>query len=340
MRERLLDEMWESGHPLARLARALLAPLGWVFGAIVQIRNLAFDCGWIAQHTLALPAIGVGNLTVGGTGKTPVSAWIAGRLRGGGATPAVVLRGYGGDEPLVHARLNPGVAVVVDADRVRGVAHTRAAGATVAVLDDGFQHRRARRDAEVVLLSADRVGPVRMLPAGPWREPLSSLRRADLVVVTRKSASLVRARELLAHAMRFAPGAAGAVVCLAPDTLAACQSTIVRPASAIVGADVLAISAVGDPHAFEAQLRVLGAAVTSARYPDHHRFSATDAGGLAVRASHATWAVCTLKDAVKLAPLWPREAAPLWYLSQRVSVESGAEAFDALIARFSARTAP
>lgn len=340
MPERLLDAVWESGGPVARVARGLLRPLGWTFGAVVALRNHAFDRGWLTAHALALPAVAVGNLTAGGTGKTPMAAWIAARLRERGATPAVVLRGYGRDEPLVHARLNPDITVVVDPDRVRGVERARAGGATVAVLDDAFQHRRAHRDADVVLLAADRAGPVRLLPAGPWREPLQSLGRADLVVVTRKSASPVRARELLAHALRFAPRAAGCVVWLAPGALTACGSGDTRPAAAIAGTGVLAVSAVGDPRAFEGQLRVLGAQVTPARYRDHHRFTTRDANALAGRAARTGSVVCTLKDAVKLAPLWPRQAPPLWYLSQRLSVEAGAEALDALIARFAARTAP
>ena len=98
-----------------------------------------------------------------------------------GAQPAVVLRGYGEDEPLVHERLNPSIPVIVNPDRARAVALAAARGATIAVLDDAFQHRAIRRDADLVLVSADRWTPdVRVLPAGPWREPLTALRRATL----------------------------------------------------------------------------------------------------------------------------------------------------------------
>src|SRR5471032_2745808 len=168
--------VWESSAIGARVVRAALIPFSWVYAATVAARNAAYDRGWLRSHRLALPAISVGNLSVGGTGKTPVSAFIAARLAELGARPAIVMRGYGGDEPLVHARLNPGIPVVVTADRVRGTADARANGRTVVVLDDAFQHRRAKRDADLVLLSADRAGPVRALPAGPWREPLTSLK--------------------------------------------------------------------------------------------------------------------------------------------------------------------
>jgi tetraacyldisaccharide 4'-kinase len=340
MRERVLDQVWESGHVVARVVRALLIPPSWVFGGIVRLRNRAYDRGWIAQQPLSLPMISIGNLTVGGTGKTPVTAWIASRLRERGGAPCVVLRGYGGDEPLVHRRLNPDVPVVVDADRVGAIARMRDAGATVAVLDDGFQHRRARRDADVVLLSADRFGPVRLLPAGPWREPLTALGRASMIIVTRKSASRIRARELLSHALRFAPRAEAAMVHLAAEALVACDSNASLATGALADADVLAISSIGEPRAFESQLRALGARVVSASYPDHHHFTAHDATSLAERALGVQWAVCTLKDAVKLSALWPRGASRLWYLSQRVSVEAGAESLDALIARFAPRVTP
>jgi tetraacyldisaccharide 4'-kinase len=331
-RDEAIAYVWESGSVGARLLRGLLWPLGWLFGQIVELRNAAFDRGFFAAHELSLPSISVGNLSVGGTGKTPVAAWLVGRLKAAGARPAIVLRGYGGDEPLVHARLNPGVPVIVNADRVAGVDEARAAGANVVVLDDAFQHRRARRDVDTVLLSADRFGPVRPLPAGPWREPLGSLARASLIAVTRKSASPVRARELLSHALRFAPQAAGAILYLSPDALVQWDSGITEPVTTLFGAPILAVSAIGDPRAFVAQLRVAGAQVEAVSYPDHHAFTAADAESLAARAQGKRRVVCTLKDAVKLAVVWPRQAAPIWYLSQRVTVEAGGESWDRLVA--------
>ena len=340
MRERLLlAYVWESGDFVARLVRLLLRPFGWLFETIVALRNRAYDRGWLRTVSGGLPTIGVGNLTVGGTGKTPLAAWLATRLREGGARPAIVMRGYGSDEALVHARLNPDIPVIADADRVRGVGRARAAGATIVLLDDGFQHRRAQRDADVVLLSADRFGPVRPLPAGPWREPLTALSRATVVVVTRKTASRVRARELLQHALRFAPGASGVMVHLAADGLVSAADGSLLALDALSRTAVLAISAIGDARAFESQLRSHGAFVTGAAFPDHHAFSASEVNALAFRTTEFRFAVCTLKDLVKLAPMWPREAPPLWYLSQRVIVEAGAEVLDGLVADFAARGA-
>lgn len=326
-----MARVWESSSPVARAARTALRPASWAYAAVVAARNAAYDRGWLPAHVLAVPSVSVGNLTVGGTGKTPVAAYVAARLADRGLKPAIVMRGYGNDEALVHSRLNPGIPVVIAADRVRGALQAKAMGRNVVVLDDGFQHRRARRDADIVLLSADRAGPVRPLPAGPWREPLASLARASLIVVTRKGASPVRARELLMHVRRFAPQAGGAIIHLAATRLVAWASGDELAASELRDKRVLAIAAIGDPHAFAAQIAEAGARVDLAAARDHHAWSAADAAVLVRRAATVDIVLCTLKDAVKLGPVWPREAPPLWYLSQRVAVESGAAELDRLL---------
>lgn len=332
MPESAIDRVWESSGIGSRLARGALIPASWVYAATVAARNAAYDRGLFRSHALALPAVSVGNLTVGGTGKTPVAAFIAARLLQLGMKPAIVMRGYGDDETRVHERLNPEIPVIVAADRVRGVKEASAKGHSVVVLDDAFQHRRAKRDADIVLLAADRAGPVRALPAGPWREPLTSLRRASMVMVTRKSASAVRARELLAHARRFAPQAAAAIVLLAADRLVDSLSGESLDVSAIRDKSVLAVAGIGDPRAFSTQLSDIGARVELVAERDHHAYTAADAALLALRAAGADFVVCTLKDAVKLSTLWPRQAPPLWYLSQRVVVESGAAELDGILA--------
>ena len=332
MSDGVVNRIWESGALSARLMRGALRPASWVYSAAVAVRNAAYDGGLFRVHDLALPSISIGNLTVGGTGKTPLSAYVAARLERRGLKPAIVMRGYGDDESLVHARLNPGIPVVIAADRVAGVAEARARGCDVAVLDDAFQHRRARRDVDVVLLAADLAGPVRLLPAGPWREPLTSLKRASLIVVTRKSASPVRARELLAHVRRFAPEAAGIVVHLAANQLVPWMPGEARELDTLRSQSVLAVAAIGDARAFASQLEEQGARVELITERDHHAWSSADAAVLARRASGVDIVVCTLKDAVKLGPVWPREAPPLWYLSQRVVVEAGEDQLDRILA--------
>ncbi|MFL5581321.1 MAG: tetraacyldisaccharide 4'-kinase [Gemmatimonadaceae bacterium] len=333
MLERAASWVWFGRGPLPATARAALAPLELAYGAAVRARAALYDRGVLASRETAIPAVSVGNVTVGGTGKTPVAAWLASALAARGARPAVVMRGYGADEPLVHAALNPAVPVVVAPDRVAGTARAREQGCDVAVLDDAFQHRRARRVADVVLLSADRWdGRVRLLPAGPYREPLDALRRASLVLVTRKAADPARAEEAASHARRAAPMVPIAVAHLAPGELRSTVDGRTLPLDALRGARALAVCAVGDPAAFLAQLRPVAGHLDAAVFPDHHAFTAEEAGALAARAERADHVVCTLKDAVKLAAHWPRAARPLWYVSQRVVLERGGGEVERLVA--------
>ena len=334
--ERIVQRIWFGDGAVSRVGRLALLPLELSYGAAIAARGALYDAGILRAHDPGIPAVSVGNLSVGGTGKTPVAAWIATALRDRGAQPAIVLRGYGDDEPLVHELLNPGVPVITAPDRVAGVEEARRRGADVAVLDDAFQHRRVRRDADIVLVSADRWdGRVRLLPAGPWREPLRALRRAALVVVTRKAASAELATQVVSTLERVAPSLPSAIAHLAPGSLRRVgdpgQS---RPLEALAGRRVLAIAAIGDPAAFRHQLEAAaGRSVDAAFFGDHHAFTTADLGRLSERAAKAEFVVCTLKDAVKLGPLWAREAPSLWYVSQRLDLERGMAAMDALLSR-------
>ena len=333
MREpRFVERIWRGDDTGAQLGRAALAPVEALYAGVVALRGAMYGAGLLRSHELALPSVSIGNLSVGGTGKTPVSAWIAAQLISRGARPAIVLRGYGDDEPLVHATLNPSVPVIVSPDRVRGVERAVVAGASVAVLDDAFQHRRARRSADIVLVSADSWPKrVRLLPAGPWREPLRALRRASLAIVTRKAASADDAAVVAAAIAGAAPGLPTATVHLAADALRGAGHPGERPLSTLAGLDVQAIAAIGDPRAFLQQLEAAGARVRPELFADHHAYTVADAERIALEGARADLSVCTLKDAVKLAHLWPRAAAPLWYVSQRVTVERGAAAVSSLL---------
>ena len=325
-----LSALWASDAIGARVARAALVPAELVFGAITAARSSLYSSGVCTGQPTAIPALSVGNLTVGGTGKTPLAAYFASRLTRAGAKPAIILRGYGEDEPLVHRTLNPSVPVVVSADRLAGADEAMRAGCDVVVLDDAFQHRRAARIADVVLVSADGWREHRhLLPAGPWRERLTAARRASIVIVTRKAVSLDRA-DLVGEAVRRTAGVSCAVVHLHASELREVNGSRTATIDALRGESVLAISAIGDPAAFDAQLMAHGAVVTPVRFRDHHRFTVGDAESLAATAKGYDRAVCTLKDAVKLGPLWPGQS-PLWYVSQRVVVERGDDAVDAVL---------
>jgi tetraacyldisaccharide 4'-kinase len=328
----LAHRLWTSAGVGARVARAALYPIEVAYGATVSTRRTLYDRGLLRSHQLALPAVSVGNLTVGGTGKTPISAWLVTQLASRGARPAVVLRDYGGDEALVHAALNRGTPVVTGADRVDAVRRAREQGADVVVLDDAFQHRRARRDADVVLLSADSWrASRRLLPAGPWREPLSALRGASLVVVTRKAAPIDVLEEVWAAAVARAPAVPRAAARLAPAALIDAHAQTSRPLSSLGGVDLIAVAGVASPATFRQQLEELGARVRLHAYADHYAYTANDALRLARTGERAQLVVCTLKDAVKLAPLWPRDGPGLWYLSQQVILERGRPEMERLI---------
>ena len=316
----------------ALLARAVLTPFEWVYGAAVLLDGARRASG--AGRT-DVPTVSIGNLTVGGTGKTPIAAWFASQLRVRGCAPALLLRGYGDDEPLVHAALNPGVPVLADADRRRAAAQAIEQGATALVLDDAFQHREMPRDVDVVVVSADLWSdlPVRLLPAGPFREPLSALRRANLIIVTRKAVSVERSAEVANQLTRVSGGVPLAVAHLAPGRLCAWTGGAGEPLEALRGQRVLAVSGIGAPKAFLAQLDATGAQVQAATFGDHHAFSARDVLDLAAPAAQVDRVICTLKDAVKLGPQWPARYPPLWYLSQLVVFETGSAGVEAVLDR-------
>jgi tetraacyldisaccharide 4'-kinase len=316
----------------ARLLRALLTPAELIYRSAVNARGKLYDWGIFSAEEFSVPVLSVGNLTVGGTGKTPVAAWLARLLIEKGVTPAIVLRGYGGDETIVHQRLNPGISVITAPDRARGIRETIASGVGAVVLDDAFQHRRASRDADVVLINADAwTGTLRLLPAGPWREPLQSARRATLIVVTRKIADLSTVEDVRRALANAAPQVPLTTVHLAPANLTSTSTGQILPLHALQGVDLTAIAAIAHPDAFFKQLTDLGAIVRPISFPDHYAFTADDARSLARRASDSDFVVCTLKDAVKLEALWPAEAGSLWYVSQRLRIEDGQENIDRLI---------
>ena len=331
---KLATTIWSSDALWASLARSLLAPASALYGGVTAARNAMYDRGTLATTRGEIPVVSVGNIAVGGTGKTPVAAWIAAELQRRGARPAVVLRGYGDDEPRVHALLNPGLPVIVNADRVAAVRDAAANGADVAVLDDAFQHRRIARVEDIVLVSADRWRePVRLLPAGPWRESPAALRRASLVMVTRKAVSADEASALLQHLLPLTGSGRGAVAELGLADLRNAVTGVARTLSDMRGKRILVVAGIADPAALAAQLQQVGADIDMREFPDHHFYDSADIARLVHDSRGFDHTVCTLKDAVKLGPRWPREGPSLWYVSLRCTVESGNADVSAMLDR-------
>jgi len=286
----------EAGLP-GYLLSGLLAPASWAYGLLVSMRNGVHerDGGGRVQ---GLRVISVGNLAVGGTGKTPFAAWVARFLTDRGVSTAIVSRGYGRDELVLHRQWNPEVPVEADSDHIIAAARAREAGAAVAVVDDGFQHHRLARDLDLVLLAAEDRFPGRLLPTGPYREPAASLARADVILITRRTAASERALAILHRVRAFAPSRPVGVVRLAPDGW---RDLLGEQASAPWG-DALVVAAVARPDDFRENVAVLlGREVPLLAFPDHHEYSDGDVRRIVTVAGGRT-VVMTEKDAVKLAP--------------------------------------
>lgn len=316
-----------------------LDPLAAVYGAAVAARLSLYRRGILPVARAGRPVLSVGNVAAGGTGKTPFVRWLAGELVARGVRPAILTRGFrresrgtvvvsdgagvlasvaaSGDEAAVLARALPSVPIVADARRGRAArrAEQLAPATDLHLLDDGFSHVALARDLDVVLLDAaapDAGGA--LLPAGRLREPLSSLARADLLVITKtEQADASRARDLAA---RYAPGvpvyhAKTRVLGIRDD-----GGRDVEPGD-LPGATLVAVAGLARPEAFFGTLATLGIApAASLAFPDHDPYGPVALGRVekAAEAAGATAVVATEKDAVKLEG---RLALPLY----RVAVD-------------------
>lgn len=310
--------------PAAALSRVLRRGAAVVYGVGVSFRNRSFDAGLRRARRVGAPVISVGNLTTGGTGKTPFVAWLARTLGELGARPAILSRGYGSqggpnDEALVLAQVLPNVRNYLGPDRVASAQKAlREAAADVFVLDDGFQHRRLHRDLDVVLVDAtDPFGGERLLPAGFLREPLRGLARAGYVLLTRADAIGAAERGLLAERLRrLAPGAGHGEVAFRPTALVQADGRRL-PLERIRGARVLAFCGIGNPRPFFDSLAGLGATVVQGvAFPDHHAYRDADLQRLSRLASESRpdLVAATQKDLVKIrqAELGGVPLAALW----------------------------
>jgi tetraacyldisaccharide 4'-kinase len=331
---RLAPWVWRSEAPLAIASRLVLLPVAALYRLVTAARNIAFDAGMAAAQPLPAPSIGVGNLTVGGSGKTPLTAWIAEELGRRGLTVGILLRGYGGDEAFEHRGANPGAIVETGADRHAAAARAVARGARVLVLDDCLQRRDVKVDAMIAVVSAESwTQPRWPLPAGPWREPPSALGRADLLIVSRKAADREEAARL---ALLLGPRTRGGACAVAQLQLAALRPAAggqALPLEIARNRDILAIAGIGDPDLFAAQLQRLGSRVRLVALDDHHAYDEVEAMHLARAVPSGGLAVTTAKDAVKLAPMWPGGDPVLFVATLRVAFDSGRETLDAMLNR-------
>jgi tetraacyldisaccharide 4'-kinase len=300
---------------------AALLPFTGLYAAVTAIRHQAYRAGWLHSHRVDRPVIVVGNLTVGGTGKTPLVAWLAQRLIALGIKVAVVSRGYGsharepvevtaltdwrevGDEPVLLSR-RAGCDVFVSPDRVAAAEAALKHGADVIVSDDGLQHLRLARDFEIAVVDGARgLGNQRLLPAGPLREGAGRLAKVDLVVLNGDAEAGVRAQLQQSRGrspitMRLTPGYVQSVAPSAPGAPPSFRAPGGCALQEFRGQRVHAVAGIGNPDRFFRMLRSHGIDVIEHAFPDHHPFTQQDlafADGLPV--------LMTEKDAVRCASI-------------------------------------
>ena len=298
-----LEGVWYGG----RAGSALLVPLAALFGLIVRLRRLAYRRGWRPVWRARVPVVVIGNLSVGGTGKSPLVAALAGHLRSRGYRPGILTRGHGsavrvptrvergadaarvGDEPAMLAAAT-GVEIVVSPDRVAGVRMLEALGVEIILCDDGLQHYALARDLEIAVIDGSRgLGNGRLLPAGPLRERESRLASVDWVVINDGAGAAAAAR------WRGRAGTIG--MQLVPEAARALDDPRRwRRIEDFRGQTVHAMAGIGHPARFFAMLRAAGLEVIEHPFADHHAYDAED-----LRFDDDRPILMTAKDAVKCA---------------------------------------
>jgi tetraacyldisaccharide 4'-kinase len=331
------------------ILRGLLRGVEPIYAAAMRLRNAAYRRGIFRAHKLPRPVVSVGNITAGGTGKTPMVQWLADRLRAAGHRPAVLLRGYkasGGHESdearmLADALRAPdGWSVPVEArpDRLAGglAVLQRHPDADVFLLDDGFQHRRLHRDFDLVLIAASEpFGFGHVHPRGLLREPLAGLGRAHAFVVTRADGAWARQRRLIETTIRQWNG--DAPIYFARHVHRGLRSGLSQPweppdqeLAQLKDKRFFAFAGIADPVSLHRQLLSLpGQYVGSSWFSDHHRYTADDLAQMRRRAGqlNADVILVTQKDWPKLSPLASLgQSPPLWRIDLRIEFEADGEA--------------
>jgi tetraacyldisaccharide 4'-kinase len=316
--EAVARRAWTPRTPAEHALRAALVPAALAYGAVIAMRNRLYDAGWLAAERVPAHVVSVGNLAVGGTGKTPTTLWLAERLMARGHRVGIVTRGYGkrrrgvvvvgetgvplvapdegGDEAVMLARRFAG-PVVSGERRAQAAAFACARfGIDTIVLDDGFQHRALARDADLVLATAAESAPF-LLPAGPLREGPAALARARALLVVDAGAAPVPGAP---------PGLRVFRARLRPTALVRGAGTggagtwSEEPVGDLGGRQVTAVAGVARPERFLATLSALGAVVADlVRFPDHHAYTAADVDRIGAVADGRV-VVTTEKDLVKL----------------------------------------
>lgn len=330
--------LWRDGDWFHNGIRLPFTMLSWMYGALCRFRIFLYEAGILPKKRVDCPVVSIGNITTGGTGKTPLTIYLAEKWQERGKTVGIVSRGYRretktsvvlvsdgskllesarsvGDEPRLMAERLKGVPIIVAADRYEGCRWLISRfHVDLILLDDGFQHIRLDRDLNLLLIDVTNpFGNGRLLPRGSLREPVSEIRRADCVIFTRTDreedmadlSNLIKRFERPFLKSRFQA-----------SELIDFKSGLVHPLSDLKGQLILAVCGIGNPKAFLKQLSVLGAKIQDAIiFQDHHDYKPSDIHTIGERAEaiHIARIVTTEKDAVKMKGL-PGINLDIWIL--------------------------
>ncbi|MGH2270664.1 tetraacyldisaccharide 4'-kinase [Anaerohalosphaeraceae bacterium U12dextr] len=327
----------------AVLLRAVLRCFALVYAAAVRCRNLLYQYGLIRSHAMQVPVISIGNITTGGTGKTPLVIWLCRYLSQKQIRCAVLTRGYKttagemSDEPALLAKSCPGVQVVVHPDRVAGAEKAlRDYQPQVLVLDDGFQHQRIQRDLNIVAIDATcPFGYDKLLPAGLLREPISELKRADAAIITRFDLADAQQASHIEQRIRDLAGPIPVARAVHRHTHAILTNGQPLPLEKLRTMKLFVYCGIGNPQAFMHCLQQDGFTIVgTCFFNDHHDYTMQDIKSIAAKAQHcgADMAVCTQKDWVKTAVFCRQiESFSFGAMALELEFAANAEAIEALI---------
>lgn len=333
-----MQRIWYEGSA----AYLVFLPLSWLFALVIFVRRRLYDRGVLKRVRINRPVVVVGNITVGGTGKTPVAIWLARKLKERGMHPGIVSRGYGGslgaspvrvtadsdpfvvgDEAVLMARRSE-CPVVVHPNRVRAAQDLSMLGADVIIADDGLQHYRLSRQYEIAVIDGTRgFGNGHLLPAGPLREPLSRLRSVDRALVNR---SIMRSERLL----RALPSEVPVTDFYLKGAMArSLDEKKEVPLAKFAGKKVHAVAAIGNPARFFAFLESHGMQVLQHVFPDHAKLTEED-----LRYDDRLDVLMTEKDAVKCSGVTAKRC---WYVPVEVAVDERQDWLEELCAKLTVK---
>ncbi len=289
------------------IVKGVLRFLSWIYAAAIRTVDWGYRSGLRKRYKAPVPVISVGNVTLGGTGKTPFTIFLADHFLSAGRHPAVLIRGYGEDESRMLRDELPDVPVFAGQDRVKSAACAAENGRDVLILDDGFQHRRISRNLDILLVdSVSLFGNGSLVPRGVLREPFSSLKRADIFVLTKADRIDEKCKKDIIRKLRETAGEKPIVVARHSPSFLTDVTGGAYSADSLRGKKVVLVSGIVDPDYFALLVEKKGATIVSRRdYPDHHRYARKDISSISRECAEkkAEAIITTGKDYVKIKEL-------------------------------------